>query len=429
MSLRDGSWLRCDHLRVIGPLVGVTTTTVREALTALHALDPGDRAVCRMGGRHGTRWVPVGPVRYQAALAGDVSELDAADIATADVATADVAAGGGTEPAVVLRGALAAEPLGDRPLRVLLYGGFAGIRVSHAIGDGRVFSALVPRLFGAGAGTAPSPRPVRLPLARAAVDYFGRDPRRVAALLRVPRPALHEPGPHEPRRPWWPDPGSHYARSAEDLLPRLRDWRAARLPGVSTAAVLFAAARAAFEECGLVPDHPGMMILVDARRYLPGRVVGGNFSTGEYVEPSDPRDPRAVHEAIGAAVAAGLPLADLALRDLYALRSRWRVPPVPDRVRVHPAPRLILTHVGRLDGFAGLPWACPPADRVLMSAPTPAGAEGVTVSFAELGGAIHVNVTYHRSTFDEASVRRAAELICADPVGLLTGGAGARPSR
>jgi len=59
---------------------------------------------------------------------------------------------------------------------------------------------------------------------------------------------------------------------------------------------------------------------------------------------------------------------------------------------------------------------------VLMSAPTTAGTEGVTVSFAELDGAIHVNVTYHRSTFEEAAVRRATELICADPVGLLTRG-------
>ena len=403
MSLRDANWLRIDHLRVIGPLTGVTTTTVRDALATLHAMDPGDPAVCRVGRR---RWVPVGPQRYREVLASDVSELDGAEP--------------GVEPAVALRGALVAEPLGDRPLRVLLYRGFAGIRVTHAIGDGRVFSALVPRLFGG--PVAPSPRPVRLPLPRATVDYFGRDPRRVAALLRVPRPRPPEPGPQEPRRPWWPDPWSHYARSAEDLLPRLREWRAARLPGVSTAAVLFAAARAAFEECGLVPDDAGLMVLVDARRYLSGRVVGGNFSTGQYVEPSDPRDPRAIQEAIAATVAAGLPLANLALRDLYALGLRWHVPSEPERVRVHPAPRLTLTHVGRLDGFAGLPWACPPEGRVLMSAPTTAGTEGVTVSFAELDGAIHVNVTYHRSTFEETAVRRATELICADPVGLLTRG-------
>jgi len=405
ISVRDAGWLRYDHLRVIGPLVGVTTTTVRDALSTLHAMDPGNPAVCRVDGH---RWVPVDPARYRAALAGDVAELDAGT--------------GGGEPAVVLRGALAAEPLGDRPVRVLLHRGFAGIRVSHAIGDGRVFSALVPRLFGA--AIEPSPRPVRLPLLRAAVSYFGRDPRRVGALLRVPRPVLPEPGPHEPSRPWRPDPASHYARSTVDLLPRLREWRAARLPGVSTAAVLFAAARAAFEECGLAPDHPGLMVLMDARRYVPerfaGGFVGGNFTAAQYLEPSDPRDPRAVHEAIGAAVAAGRPLTSLALRDLHGLRGR--VAPVPDRVRVNAAPRLTLTHVGRLDGFAGLPWACPPAGRVLMSAPTPGGTEGVTVSFAELDGAIHVNVTYHRSTFDEAAVRRAAELICADPVGLVTGG-------
>ena len=164
-----------------------------------------------------------------------------------------------------------------------------------------------------------------------------------------------------------------------------------------------------------------MMVQVDARRYLPDTaVVTGNFSAAQYLEPVDPCDPRAVQEALAAAIAAGRPLTTLAVRDMAALRSHGRAAVIPERAGVDPAPRLTLTHLGRLDHYAVLPWACPPPQRLLISAPTTAGAEGVTVTYAEMAGVLHLNVTYQRSTFDEATMRGCADLVCADPVGLST---------
>jgi hypothetical protein len=427
MTVRDAGWLPHDQIRVIGPLTGVTPATVRESLLALHRSDPGHPALCRLD-RGGGRWVALRPGDFAALLDGAVTDGAVTDGAVTDGAVTDgaVTDGGATKlagDAEAVRGALMAQEPDGRPLRVLVRGGFVGVRMSHAVGDGRVLNALLPHLLGV---TVIEPlRRTRLPLARAAARWYGADPRRLRTMLTVPRPVLPGFPPGAPVRPWCPDPCSHYARSRDDLLPEVRAWRDRHLPGVSVAAVLFAATRAAFEECGLAPGHPGLMIQVDARRYLPpAAVVRGNFTAAQYVEPADARDPRAVHEALGAAIAAGRPLTTLALRhlralcDLRAARPGRRTAARPDTVRVDPLPVLTMTHHGRLD-YGGLPWACPPGDRVLMSAPTTDGADGVTVSYLELAGALHVNVAYHRSTFDETAMRRVADLLCADPTGLV----------
>lgn len=419
MSVRDRDWLGVDHLRVVGPLSDVTVDAVRARLVAIHARDPGHPVVCRVD-RVAHRWVPVSRADFAAAVLDDVSVLP--DDAGTPPAGAEADAG--TPPAAAaLRRALGAHVLTDRAVRVVLHQGYVGIKVPHSVGDGRVFNTVVLELLG-GAGPGPA-RPTRLPLARGSLAFFGRDPRRVPAVLRVPRPVLPVPSADAPSRPWQPDPVSLHTRSDEQLLPRLRAWRDAHAPGVSAAAVLFAATRAAFEAVGLVPDHQGLMILVDARRYLSkSATVWGNFSAAQYIEPTDPRDPRAVHDAMTAAITAGRPLTTLAIRDVHAMRSGGRPAPVPDRVRLAPAPQLTLTHIGRQDALGRLEWACPPPERVFMSMPTSAGTEGVTVTFAELDGRVHLNVTYHRSTFAGPEIRGAAELICADPVALLGAPAG-----
>jgi hypothetical protein len=439
MSLRDGEWLSYDHVRVVGPLTGVTAPMIRETLIALHRQHPEHPGVCRID-RAARRRIPLSTAEYAYLVDTDVAvhawpepgTSEAVAVAAARAAQAARAATEertGTDPhevatAEALRDAVAALRLDDRPLKVLVCNDFVGIRMSHSVGDGRVFNTLVPEILGAGAaGRAPRlpfPRPTRLPLARACLRFFGRDPRRVATLLKMPRPVLPEPAADEPRRAWQPDVCSTYVRSDADVLGTLRQWRDTHRPGVSGAALLFAATGAAFEECGLDPSGPGIMVLVDARRYLSkNATVDGNFAPAQYVVPSDTLDPRAIHEVMSAAVAAGRPLSSLALRDLYSLRPGTGTPTEPTQVRLRPSPQLTLTHIGRLEEYSGLPWACPPAQRMMLSAPTPGGPEAVTVTFAEMAGAIHLNVTFHRSTFEEKAVRRVAELICADPVALI----------
>ena len=69
--------------------------------------------------------------------------------------------------------------------------------------------------------------------------------------------------------------------------------------------------------------------------------------------------------------------------------------------------------------LADLPWATEAAHRVNQSVPTLSGPEGITLTTSEMGGVLHLEATFHASTFDPAMVARALELVCEDPAALI----------
>jgi len=402
LDARARMWLSVDNLRVIGPLHGITAGGLRDALVRLHAAHPGLAAVCRLD-RAAARWVPLCAAEF-AAFSG---RLVVPAGATADAVTH----------------VLIDEPLGDRPLLLAVGGAFVGAKIAHAVGDGRIVNTLFPEIVAASAAgrtpRPPFPAPVRLPLVRALLHHFGRHPARLVAAGGISRP----PAGAGAAEPWQPDVRYRSARSAHALA-AVRGWRDRYAPGLSAAAVLFAAAPAALTRAGLPPKWPGAVVLVDARRYLPaGGTVDGNFSWGQYLRPADLTDPRAVHAALAAELATGRPLAMLALRTAR-LALRPDRPATASRVSARPQPELTLTHIGRLDGYLDVPWAGPPEEHRNISVPTTSGPEAVTVSFSELAGALYVNVSFHGSTFDPGRIATAVELLCRDPVGLVSAAAG-----
>jgi hypothetical protein len=316
---------------------------------------------------------------------------------------------------------LIGTPLSGRPLLLATDGEFVGARISHALGDGRVVNTLLPELLRA-TGDAPGPRlpsPVRLPVLRALLHHFGRHPARLVPAGRVARPPVAA----DPAAPWQPDVRYVSVRSGS-ALGTVRAWRDRHAPGLSAAAVLFAAAPVALARAGLPPKWPGAVVLVDCRRYLPsGAGVGGNFSWGQYIVPDDATDPRAVHRALAAELASGRPLVMLALRTAR-LGLRLDRPGPPRGLSTQPRPELTLTHLGRLDAYADLPWKGPPDGYRNISVPTVSGPEALTLSFSELAGALYVNASFHGSTFDPAHVAAAVDLLCHDPVGLVSAAAG-----
>jgi hypothetical protein len=400
---RDRGWLAFHSLRVVGPLHGVTVTRLRQSLVRLHAERPDHPAVCRLDAATG-RWVPV-------------SRPDSRNVVVSVI--------GGADPADAVTRWLIDEPLGERPLLLAVCEGFVGAKLSHGFADGRIVNTLFPELIRAAVQgrtpRLPFPRPTRLPVVRALVNHFGRHPDRLRDAARVTRPP--ETGDVE-LVPWRPDVMYRSVRSAT-APDAIRAWRDRYAPGVSAAAILFAATAVALHRCGLPPRWPGAVTLVDARRYLPaGGTVDGNFCWGQYLSPADLTDPRAVHDTLTAELDSGRPLAMLALRTArLALRLRAAAPAaVPGYVPADPRPQLTLTHIGRLDGYADLPWAGPPDGHHNISVPTTSGPEAMTVSLSELGGALYVNVSCHRSTFDPEAVSRAIELVATDPVGLVAAG-------
>ncbi len=385
---------------MFGPFEGVSVAGLRAALASMHAVRPEHPAVCLLDRRAG-RWRQLSTVEF-----------------AAHVEDAVIAVGEPTADAVARH--LVGVRLADRPLVLAVGGGFVGLKLSHAVGDGRVVNAVLPALIRAAARRVPAQQPPpsgRLPLVRAALHHFGRHPGRVPGALVVSRPPGDAPG---DAVEWRADP-DYVSIGSTNALTDIRSFRDRRLPGVSTAAIQFAALAAALERTGLPPRGPGVVVLVDAWRYLPaGYGADGNFSWGLYLRPASLTDPKAVHEALTTQLYAGSALAALALRTGRLLLSPGAPPlPAPDRVPAEPRPRLSLTHIGRLDAYLDLPWACPPEQRRNISVPTTSGPEAITASFSELAGVLHLNLSFHRSTFDSRAVREAAELACRHPVQAL----------
>ncbi len=409
VTARDASWLAVESAKVVGPLAGVRADAVREALVQLHAHRPDSRAVCRLD-RTGRRWVPLS----RRGFAGWVHRL-----------VLEV----GLDDADAVARQLVAEPLGDRPILVVAGGPYAGMKMNHAAGDGRVGDALFAEVLGAATTgrTAwhPYPRPVRLPLARAIARQLRHRPDRLPRALRLARPPAPAADISAPglsveaggvdRRP---AVAHHAARSAPGMIAELRRWRDAHAPGISVGSVLFAVVHAAVARVLGPPDPPGLVVLVDARRYLPpGTAVEGNFAWGEHLRPADPDDPRAVHAAVRDLLGSRRALTLLALHNARAALHRDRTPE-PQWPAAAPRPQLTVTYLGRADAYAPLDWV-DVEKRRLVDVVTPGGPQAVTVALEELGGSLHVTTTYHASVFDPAAVAAVTEAVAGDPVDLL----------
>ena len=221
-------------------------------------------------------------------------------------------------------------------------------------------------------------------------------------------------------RPWTANLTVATARSAS-VLGKMRVWRDEYAPGVTTSAITFAAFTAALRELGFRPDLAGATFLADARRYLPKDVeVGSNFCFGPYLSPVL-TDPVAIHRTLKAELASGGMLTMMLLREgkLAVTGAPGMPEPYPAEAPADPAARLTFSNQGRHDVLADLPWAIEPAHRVNQSVPTLNGPEGITLTTSEMGGVLHLEATFHASTYDPAMVARALELVCADPAALI----------
>ncbi|PRY21050.1 lipopolysaccharide biosynthesis protein [Pseudosporangium ferrugineum] len=404
LTLRERAWLPLEYIRTVGPLTGVTAERLRAALIGLHAADPAHRAVSRLD-RSGARWL----------------HLDADAFATyVREAVTDLGDGPADFDAMTRR--LQAEPRGHHPVRILAGGGYVAMKVAHAYGDAGPVNTLLRELVRAAAedrpaAIAPSVRH-RWALPKAWWKQFGTKPGRWKQGLSFARPPHPEQG---PTRAWTAALTVETARSA-DVLAKMRVWRDEHAPGVTTSAITFAAFTAALRDLGLNPDLAGGTFLADARRYVGKDVsIDSNFCMGPYLSPPSLTDPKAIHTTLKAELATGRILTMMLLREgkLLVAGSPGLPDPYPGEAPVEPRPRLTFSNQGRHDVLADLPWAGEPAVRVNQSVPTLNGPEGITLTTSEMGGVLHLEATFHASTFDPAVVARALELVCTDPAALI----------
>jgi hypothetical protein len=211
------------------------------------------------------------------------------------------------------------------------------------------------------------------------------------------------------------------ARSAK-VLKQMRAWRDEYAPGVTTSAITFAAFTAALNELGFDPDLRGGTFLADARRYLAdGTVIDSNFCFGPYLSPASLTDPMAIHTTLKAELGTGRILTMMMLRTgrIGLLGAPGMPEPYPNEITVRPRPRLTFSNQGRHDLLGDLAWAADPAWRVNQSVPTLNGPEGITLTTSEMNGVLHLEATFHASTFDAGLIDRALELVCSDPAALI----------
>jgi hypothetical protein len=320
---------------------------------------------------------------------------------------------------------LHAEPRGHHPIRILVGGGFVAMKVAHAYGDAGPVNTLLRELVRAAgeeraAQIAPMKRRFALP--KAWWNTFGKAPGKWSDAMKLSRTPHFETGEN---RPWTANLVVETARSA-DVLGKMRTWRDEYAPGVTTSAITFAAFTAALQELGFRPDTSGATFLADARRYLDKAVtVDSNFCFGPWLSPASLTDPQAIHAALKTELTTGGMLTMMLLRESkMALTGAPGMPePYPSEAPADPIVRLTFSNQGRHDMLADLPWAIEAASRVNQSVPTLNGPEGITLTTSEMGGVLHLEATFHASTYDPAMVARALELVCTDPAALIMGAA------
>ncbi|MEU4219820.1 lipopolysaccharide biosynthesis protein [Actinoplanes sp. NPDC026623] len=404
LTLRERAWLPLEYIRTVGPLTGVTAERLRNALIGLHAADPAHRAVSRLD-RSGARWEHMDATAFAAYVREAVTDL-----------------GDGPVDFDAMSRELQAEPRGHHPVRILAGGGYVAMKVAHAYGDaGPVNNLLRELVRAAGEGRpaviAPSARH-RWALPKAWWKQFGTKPGRWKQGLSFARPPHQE---QSATRPWAANLTVETARSA-DVLAKMRVWRDQYSPGVTTSAITFAAFTAALRELGLNPDTSGGTFLADARRYVDkGVSIDSNFCMGPYLTPASLTDPQEIHTTLKAELATGRILTMMLLRECkIAVTGAPGLPDAyPNEAPIEPRPRLTFSNQGRHDLLADLPWAVDVAGRVNQSVPTLNGPEGITLTTSEMGGVLHLEATFHASTYDPAVVARALRLVCADPAALI----------
>jgi O-antigen/teichoic acid export membrane protein len=402
LTLHERAWLPLEYIRTVGPLTGVTADRVRAALIGLHAADPKHRAVSRLD-RGGARWLHMDAPTFAGYVRDAVTDL-----------------GDGPVDFDAMTRRLQAEPRAHHPVRFLVGGGYVAMKVSHAYGDAGPVNTLlreVVRAAGAERAAELPPMRRRFALPRAWWNRFG-SPSKVRDALKMARTPHFETG---EQRPWAANLTVETARSA-DVLGKMRIWRDEYAPGVTTSAITFAAFTAALRELDLRPDMSGATFLADARRYLAeGDTVDSNFCFGPWLSPASLTDPMAIHRTLKAELATGGMLTMMLLREAkLAVTGAPGLPePYPAEAPAEPQVRLTFSNQGRHDVLADLPWAIEAAQRVNQSVPTLNGPEGITLTTSEMGGVLHLEATFHASTYDPAMVARALELVCADPAALI----------
>jgi len=413
---RDRAWGDAQVAGVIGPVSAPSADELRAVLRAVAQAAPTHRVVSRIDPATG-RWAPV-PVPER-------EEWLDAHVTPTQVRLAD----GGLQP--ILQDLLRRRvPVGG--FQLVAGTDFVGLTGSHVLGDVWLLNDL---LTGLTLSTSGAPLPDRLlrhddpwPLVRSLAALWRTNPASITSLFATApaaRPGRQLVQGHRSPTPTSPAscPSVAFARSSPTTLRELERWRRAH-GNPSSMALYVSVAERALQASGLTPPTPWRTVLVDVRRYLPPSVrVTGNFVVGQRLTLGEWGDPLAVTRLLDRVVASGRPLVTLA--GVSALHALGTVSPF--RRRGDTGSRegmgsVTFNVIGALPGAHRLPRRPGGRERSGLSfgiGTTADGPQGLTVTMVHLDGALQVSIGFREPGMTAERVQQAAELLCADPVGLL----------
>jgi hypothetical protein len=308
----------------------------------------------------------------------------------------------------------------DPPLVLIRYPNYIGLKMSHGVGDGRMFLTVISAVLTTAMTGEVAPWPAepggRFPLIKASANTFGRRPQLIksAADDRFLLPA-DEAVANRRIESWSPS-----RRTVHVPLPRKQAdeffaWAKEHAPRASRFALQIALILRALPQVGIVAS-PDVRVIVDLRRYLGWKYIDGNFVAGVPMQIGPDMSAELISSTMRATMASGRPLLNQILATVRGGTATSRA----TSVDLDERPRLSFTNMGSSPEINGLPFLTnlPP---VYAGSVPPDGPHGVTFLVAEAPAFLTMNATFHDNVVDPALVRGALELAASDPIGLLSG--------
>lgn len=390
---RDRPWLDAYVGALIGPFAMPSMGQVRDAVAALVDRYPESRLNWCLDAT-GRRWQATRTAESIVTEAGWCDELSV----------------GGVLDAIVRDVSL------DPPLSLIRFPKYLGLRMSHGIGDGRIFNTILAEVAHTAMTSEVRPWPAQLagrtPLAAAACMTFGRHPSLIRAAVadRFPKERTQHTA---SSRPWSPSRRTISIPIEHSEFDEMNSLSGKSEKGPNRYAVQIWLTLRALRAVGLKVSRD-VNVVVDLRRYLGWRFIDGNFLAGVPMRMGPEMTPDQVAQTMKASVHSARPLATQLLSSLRC--GRATTAPVNS---MDPNDALRVT-------FSGL--ASPEYDdlqflsgsqRVVAGSVEPDGPLGLTFLMTQMSSVTWINASFHDNVIDAATVERALRLVASDPVGLL----------
>jgi hypothetical protein len=311
----------------------------------------------------------------------------------------------------------------EPPLTLIRYPNYLGLRMSHALGDGRAFptivsAVLLTALAGAVVQWPVEPAP-RFPLVTAALRTFGTHPSTLFGAIRD-RPAREPEERSAIEEPWEPSRHTVHRAIPRQAADEFFAWGKAVAPGASRFSLQVTLLLRAFTAAGLEVSQD-VRVIADLRRYLDWKYIGGNFVAGVPFRLDVSMTPEQVSAVVKTTNKSGRPLAG---QLLAAMRGGVRMEN-PTTVPRDTLPRVTFSDLGNSPEINRLTFL-PDGPRVYAGSVPPEGPLGLTIITAESSQGVTLNTTFHDNVVDAKLVSAAMDKAATDPIALLKTSADAR---